>query len=91
MSDNILTLNEYQDLDDAMTIADEIITDEIYDQVAYYLMELDEETFDTIVKLFDDQDLEITQLVFSDYELAVEVMQDLFDIDEEDFEEEYYD
>lgn len=91
MSDNILTLNEYQDLDDAMTVADEIITDEIYDQVAYYLMELDEETFDTIVKLFDDQDLEITQLVFSDYELAVEVMQDLFDIDEEDFEEEYYD
>jgi hypothetical protein len=82
---DLLNLTEQQDLEQVIRTFEQYISDDVYDKAEYYEVEEDEELI-TRAKLFDAEGNQLVSLEVEDYDAAVEVLADMFDIDDEDIE-----
>ena len=82
--DEVLTIDEQIEVDMSIDEIDQILTDEIIEQAEYYEIVEDEETWVTTVTLFDMDGEELVAVEFDDYDVAVAVMEEIFDLDYDD-------
>lgn len=78
---NILTLDEQRDIYDMVDVFDKLITDDIYDRSDSYELIESEETGITTVKVFDADNNTLVSIDVSDYDEALGLLEDLFDLD----------
>lgn len=85
-TEHILSFEEQQEVYDLVERFDQAITDEIYDKAASYEIEEDEDTYITTVKIYDEDENVLLAMEVPDYDEALEILDDLFEIEDEELE-----
>ena len=86
-TDHILTLEEQVEVFDMVEVFDKLITDEIYERAASYEIEEDEESYVTTVKIYDEDDNVLVSVDVPDYDMALEILDDIFEVEAQEDED----